>query len=291
MTKHSPLSPASARTHSLPAVQPEPESPPPPALLPDTAIVPVTQRPDGWTPARQRLFIETLADTGSVAAAARAVGMSEQSARRLRRRADARAFDAAWEGALERAMQQLLPTAIDRALNGTVRQRWHRGELIGEERVYHDGLLLHLLERGERTLGAERARRALRENWEGHMDALEAGAPEPAMPATGPLRPEPGEWRVAILGDRWITNAPWPLDTQENLSVPKHRGPPPGGDWRYVTQEENDALNRRLSGRDHAQEQARRCFFELGGAGGPAENKKGPTPELSELSKENYAPG
>ena len=146
------------------------------ATLTDTALVPVASRHDGWTPERQRHFLETLADTGSVTAAAQAVGMSEQSARRLRRRADARAFDAAWEGALERAMQQLLPTAIDRALNGTLRQRYYHGELIAEERVHHDGLLLHLLERGAQSLGASRARRALRKNWDGAMAMLEAGA-------------------------------------------------------------------------------------------------------------------
>ncbi len=46
-------------------------------------------------PARQRAFLEVLADTGSVTAAAQAVGMARASAHRLRRRADARAFDAA----------------------------------------------------------------------------------------------------------------------------------------------------------------------------------------------------
>jgi hypothetical protein len=273
MTRHSPISaaPAPDTAQALPAVRDAvetgPAGPPLPALLVEEAFVPVTGRHDGWTPQRQRHFIETLADTGSVAAAARSVGMSEQSARRLRRRADARAFDAAWEAALERALQQLLPTAIDRALNGTLRQRWYHGEMVAEERVHHDGLLLHLLERGERSLGAERARRALREDWDGHMDALEAGAREPAAPATGPLKPDATEWRVAILGNRWITTAPWPLENTEDLHIrPKDK--PLAGDWRYVTAEEGVALNRRLIGRDHAQEAARLSFFDLPYAGG-----------------------
>lgn len=42
-------------------------------------------RHDGWTPDRQRAFIEALADTGSVAAACKAVDMSERGAYHLRR--------------------------------------------------------------------------------------------------------------------------------------------------------------------------------------------------------------
>src|SRR3546814_5344716 len=43
------------------------------------------RRKDGWSPDKQRAFIEALADSGSVATAAQRVGMSESSAYRLRR--------------------------------------------------------------------------------------------------------------------------------------------------------------------------------------------------------------
>ncbi|HYG47975.1 MAG TPA: hypothetical protein VD846_08535 [Allosphingosinicella sp.] len=46
--------------------------------------VPVKPRSDGWTPARQLAFILRLALLGGVAAAAKAVGMSRESAYRLR---------------------------------------------------------------------------------------------------------------------------------------------------------------------------------------------------------------
>lgn len=42
-------------------------------------------RPDGWYEEKQRLFIATLADTGCVTQAARAVGKSPKSAYELRR--------------------------------------------------------------------------------------------------------------------------------------------------------------------------------------------------------------
>jgi hypothetical protein len=49
--------------------------------------VPVRRRTrlDGWTEAKQRRFIEALADTGLVRHTAKAVGMTRGSANRLRR--------------------------------------------------------------------------------------------------------------------------------------------------------------------------------------------------------------
>jgi hypothetical protein len=65
--------------------------PGPPAFTP----VPVRYRKDGWTPERQRLYVAVLARTGHAGKAARAVGMTEQSAAKLRRRPGAASFDAA----------------------------------------------------------------------------------------------------------------------------------------------------------------------------------------------------
>ncbi len=53
-------------------------------------------RRDGWTWARQAQFIGALAETGSVAQAAARVGMSRESAWRLRVRELAESFSAAW---------------------------------------------------------------------------------------------------------------------------------------------------------------------------------------------------
>lgn len=53
-----------------------------------------------WTPAKQRIFLAALLETGSVAAAARAAGMSRSSANRLRRRLSGTPFDHSWDQVL-----------------------------------------------------------------------------------------------------------------------------------------------------------------------------------------------
>lgn len=57
-------------------------------------------RCDGWTLPRQRMFIQMLAVTGSVALAARHAGLSTSSAYRLRHHPEASAFATAWTDAL-----------------------------------------------------------------------------------------------------------------------------------------------------------------------------------------------
>ncbi|RVU07902.1 hypothetical protein EOE18_02170 [Novosphingobium umbonatum] len=68
--------------------------------VPAFAPVPVRGRRDGWSVGRQAGFMAALARTGSVRAAAEAVGMSRVSAYRLRERAGAESFAAAWDAAL-----------------------------------------------------------------------------------------------------------------------------------------------------------------------------------------------
>lgn len=60
------------------------------------------RRHDGWSISRQCAFLAHLYFTGSPAAAARAVGMSRESAHRLRVRAGAEGFAQAWGEVLGR---------------------------------------------------------------------------------------------------------------------------------------------------------------------------------------------
>lgn len=53
-----------------------------------------------WTPAKQRIFLVALIETGSVARSARAAGMSRSSAHRLRQRLAGTPFDRGWDDAL-----------------------------------------------------------------------------------------------------------------------------------------------------------------------------------------------
>lgn len=60
-----------------------------------------------WTPARQRIFLAALLESGSVAHAARAAGMSRSSAQRLRRRLAGSPFDLGWDQALALHLRRL----------------------------------------------------------------------------------------------------------------------------------------------------------------------------------------
>ena len=75
--------------------------PAPRPRIPAFHPVPTRARADGWTPVRQAEFVGMLAQTGSVSAAAAFVGMSRESAYRLRRRAGAEEFARAWDTALD----------------------------------------------------------------------------------------------------------------------------------------------------------------------------------------------
>lgn len=107
--------------------------------------VPTKTRADGWTPEKQYRFIEKLAHSGSVTLAAKAAGMTRESAYRLRRRRDAQSFAAAWEAALAHATQMLTDIAFERAVHGVATPIFHDGEQVGERRYYSDRLLIFLL--------------------------------------------------------------------------------------------------------------------------------------------------
>ena len=118
----------------------------PAAQLPDFTPVPrQCERHDGWTPERQRAFIEALADTGSVQSACRAVGMSQRGAYHLRRQPGAASFRKAWLAAIDCGVWRLEDTAMDRALNGVEEQRYTNGELVSTRTRYNDRLLMFML--------------------------------------------------------------------------------------------------------------------------------------------------
>jgi hypothetical protein len=107
--------------------------------------VPVRYRHDGWTAERQIAFIEKLADCGSISAAARHVGMSRESVRRLRRRPFGRAFRDACDAALDCGYAELEEAAMERVKNGVARPVFYQGEQVGEWRQYDERLTMFLL--------------------------------------------------------------------------------------------------------------------------------------------------
>ncbi|MBJ7441964.1 MAG: hypothetical protein JHD35_23510, partial [Sphingopyxis sp.] len=113
------------------------------------------RRKDGWSPDKQRAFVETLADCGSVATAAQRVGMSESSAYRLRRSPGAAAFDRAWSAAIDAASKKLLDAAFERAIVGSEEPVFDReGNRVGRRLRQSDRLLMFLI----RAYGPDRFR-------------------------------------------------------------------------------------------------------------------------------------
>ena len=102
-------------------------------------------RHDGWTPDRQYAFLLALAQTGCVVEACRAVGKAPASAYRLRRESTSEHFRRAWDAALDHAVARLSDAAIGRALNGTTRPVFFKGEQIGERRYFDERLTMFIL--------------------------------------------------------------------------------------------------------------------------------------------------
>ena len=107
--------------------------------------VPVRPRHDGWTAERQIAFVEKLADTNSITAACKHVGMSRESVRKLRRRPGGRAFRDACEAALDCAYAEVEESAMERSKNGVPRPIFYKGEQVGEWRHYDERLTMFLL--------------------------------------------------------------------------------------------------------------------------------------------------
>lgn len=128
-----------------PAEQPEGEPAVAPTPFDGVELPDSRKRLAGWSAARQRCFLENLAETGSVHLAADAARLSARSAYRLRTRSPA--FAAAWDAALQLSVGRLSAIVFDRAIHGRIEQIYRDGDLVGERRVPSDKLLTWLLAR------------------------------------------------------------------------------------------------------------------------------------------------
>lgn len=99
--------------------------------LPEFTPVPRKYRHDGWTPERQKAFIEALADTGSVSRAAAMCNMAQANAYTLRRAPGAEEFRRAWDAALDYGVQRLKDIAFERAIEGELVPVIAGGKVIG----------------------------------------------------------------------------------------------------------------------------------------------------------------
>lgn len=191
----------------LPAAAPDAAAPPPPSYDPaDYRWVPVRRRPryDGWTEEKQRRFIEVLADTGLVSVAAKAVGMTRESAYKLRRAAHGAAFARAWDAARHHAGSFLEDIAFERAIEGVEHNVYNEyGDVVCTKRVYNDRMVMFLLrhlkpERYGRQADAEGAPPPV--TVEASLRAMEPPLPAPAEQLLGPQTLE-HELSIAAAAD------------------------------------------------------------------------------------------
>ncbi|WP_370191504.1 hypothetical protein [Qipengyuania sp.] len=157
---------------------------------------------------RQVAFLEALATSGSVRAAARRARVSHQTCYRARR--NSAAFGRAWDAALVVARGAAEAKLADYAMNGVEEEVWYHGDLVGQRRRFSDRLLLAHLGRLDRMRGDARIE-ALAEDFDGMLtrmrrgEAIEEEGAEnawfAAQAGTSRGRAQPHEAR-ACAGDR-----------------------------------------------------------------------------------------
>jgi hypothetical protein len=116
--------------------------------------VPLRAMRNGWTPRRQADFLGYLAETGSVSAACARVGMSRNTAYKLRKKAHAESFAAAWDAALGMPIRRVTITDLwFLAYRGLIRPRFRGGKYIRSVQKPDNSALLRLMDRLDRLAG------------------------------------------------------------------------------------------------------------------------------------------
>ena len=153
-----------------------------------------TQRHDGWTPERRRIFLETLAECGTVQDACRAAGMSPASAYALRQRASGALFALGWAAALRHARERLADELLSRAMHGCT-ETVERGDEIITRHRFDNRLSMAMLTRLDREAekfdDAARTVTAVAEDFEALLDCVEAGDTEAEAAFVAAHRPAP----------------------------------------------------------------------------------------------------
>ena len=171
---------------------------------------PARPRHDGWTRAKMAQFLRELAATQSVAAAAKAVGMSRTAAYNLRNRLQGQPFALGWEVALEFGLHALAQAVMDRALNGETVEHYYHGELVGTTRRYDNVLARWVLENPWRVGRHQMAREYSAGAFDALLERIESaglgweageGVPGPGWPHAGADEAEAAESR--FLRDSW----------------------------------------------------------------------------------------
>ena len=130
--------------------------------IPFTPVPRQRARRRGWSDERQRAFIFALSRCGSVARAARAVGMSPRGAYLLLDAAEAESFAEAWDQAIDQGVERVRADALQRALGGVFVPVFRRGKLVRVEHRQSDALAIALLNGQDKSIDDYRRNAASR---------------------------------------------------------------------------------------------------------------------------------
>jgi hypothetical protein len=111
-------------------------------------------------PKRKEMFLEEFRKHGNVSQACRATDVPRRVCYRWKEEDEA--FVADWEEAKADAGDTLEEEARRRAVDGTLKPVWHKGEFVGSVREFSDTLLIFLLK------GAKPNK--YKDRWEGKLD-------------------------------------------------------------------------------------------------------------------------
>jgi hypothetical protein len=123
------------------------------------------KRRDGWSEEAQRAFIAALEQCGSIARAARAVGMSQRSVYRLLEAEAADSFAEAVDQAIARGVERVRGDAMLRALHGSWVPVVRRGRVVRMEFRWNDKLALGILSGRTHSVAGSRERAVSRRQY------------------------------------------------------------------------------------------------------------------------------
>jgi hypothetical protein len=181
------------------------------------ALADRAQRYDGWTPDRQRAFLEAIAEGHTVGSACALVGMAPSSAYALRRRAAGAAFALGWRAANLLAREKVADTLLARAIDGQVETVTRAdGETITRHR-YDNRLASTMLARLDRFADKEageathQAARLVAAEFDGFLDLIDrdegparTGVFLAARIAGDEVDPDLGAVLSLARADRWL---------------------------------------------------------------------------------------
>jgi len=175
-------------------------------------------RVDGFTGAKQVVFLEGIAEGLTVGEAAARAGISVTAVYNFRNRRAGRAFNIAWEAADRRARRPLADHLRDRAAKGqTDTYRDKEGEIVGTRHRHDNRLAMAMLTRLDKKAEAyredERLVTVIAEEFEELLDAIEAGS-EAAEDFIECRRTDRDDYRPPEREPRAIDNVLWSWHTR-----------------------------------------------------------------------------